>query len=161
MVCRNEESFLNMPSSLEIVPYVSLGAVHFAMTSPEVRSNWGLPDQVSVTHTGASVEFYGPVNVGYSIGSSPVVNHFGGGRDATMVSIAGIGLFAEEPASVLRQLQKLDTDVLTYLGFVVFFNLGIALTGYHDDDEDQLAFSAFVRGAWDHRRSKMKSLLIA
>lgn len=143
-------------SSLVIIPYISVGPIKFGMTADEVVLAIGLPDQVDKNHAGARVDFYGPINVGYANTPLPTVNHIGGGKQATSASIRNVPLFLSPPEQVLELLRELDGSPYLYLGFVVFLELGITLTGFHDDDEDQLAFSAFPRGAWDHRIPKMK-----
>ena len=35
------------------------------------------------------------------------------------------------------------------LGFLVFDRIGVTTTGYHDDDEDDLAITVYPRGAWN------------
>ena len=74
------------------------------------------------------------------------------------VELATIKLFVDEPISVIKRLFLLDSSAATYLGFLVFLELGISLTGFHDDDEDQKAFTAFERGSWDKRKMKLKKI---
>ena len=143
-------------SSLTIHPYTSVGPIKFGMAPDQVVSAAGLPDQVDKNHVGARVDFYGPINVGYSNIALPTVNHVGGGKQATSATIRDVSLFLSPPENVLDLLRGLDSSPYLYLGFVVFLELGITLTGFHDADEDQLAFSAFPRGAWDHRIPKMQ-----
>ena len=42
-----------------------------------------------------------------------------------------------------------DGDALESYGFIVLRKLGIAITGIHDDDESQLAITAFTEGDFD------------
>ena len=142
--------------NLNIVPYVAVGNVCFEMTPAEVEVALGTPTSTSKTHLGGRVDFYDLINVGYTISSNPVVNHVGGGRDAKSAEILGVRLFADDPHEVIRQLVAKDGDPKKYLGFVILLNLGISLTGFHDDDVSQLAFSAFAKGAWDARLQKLK-----
>ena len=49
----------------------------------------------------------------------------------------------------LQKACSLDGKPLNIFGFVVFLNLGIAVTGIHDDDKSQLAVTVFCKGAFD------------
>lgn len=141
--------------TLVAIPYQSLGQVPFGATAEIVRRVWGAPDSISKTGAGKVAEFYGAVNIGYSSDPDPQVNHFGANKDAVNIRIANIHIFGNDRTQVLTELLMLD-DAYTYMGFLVFLNLGVALTGFHDQDESQRAFSMFAKGAWDHRKSKMK-----
>ena len=142
--------------NLKIIPYVSVGKVRFGMTPAEAVAALGAPNSTSKTHLGGRVDFYEAINVGYTTSLSPVVNHVGGGRDAKSAEIVEVKLFSGDPEEVLRQLSVKDGNPKQYLGFVIFLNLGLTLTGFHDDDASQLAFAAFAKGTWDARLQKLK-----
>ena len=144
--------------NLVIAPYVGVGRVKFGMTPDQVAATWGPPESTGKTHLGGRVDFYADLNVGYTLDAIPTVNHVGGGRTLLQVEIATIKLFVEEPIAVIKRLFLLDASAGTYLGFLVFLELGISLTGFHDDDEDQRAFAAFERGSWDKRIMKLKKI---
>ena len=126
----------------------------------EVVGALGVPASTSKTHLGGRVDFYETINIGYTASVTPVVNHVGGGRDATSAEIVEVKLFADNPEEVLRQLTLKDGAPKIYMGFVIFLNLGLSLTGFHDDDISQLAFAAFARGTWDARLQKLKPFTI-
>ena len=46
-------------------------------------------------------------------------------------------------------------------GFIVLLNLGITLTGFHDDDIYQRAVTVFARGRWDGQLSDLKPFDLA
>jgi hypothetical protein len=50
-------------------------------------------------------------------------------------------------------LLSLDPQPVECFGFLVFLQLGVTTTGYHDDDPDQYAITAFVQGAYDEMSS--------
>lgn len=52
-------------------------------------------------------------------------------------------------SSCLKLLGRFDNDLREIYGFIVSFRLGIALSGFHDEDESQKAIHAFMRGDWD------------
>jgi len=49
----------------------------------------------------------------------------------------------------LRRACEQDQDPRDVYGFIVLASLGIAVTGVHDNDESQLAVTAFSRGDFD------------
>ena len=63
------------------------------------------------------------------------------------VMLNGIDVFGD-PGSFAR-IAELDDEVFEFYGFLVFFGLGITLTGFHDKDEAQKALTMFHRGRWD------------
>jgi hypothetical protein len=57
---------------------------------------------------------------------------------------------------VVRRLAAADPDPTEMVGLLVFLKLGIALTGFHDGRESDLAVTVFEPGRWDEHLSKMK-----
>jgi hypothetical protein len=63
------------------------------------------------------------------------------------VRLDDVDIFSHQDA-LERILQK-DTNVFEFYGFLVFFGLGITLTGFHDRNESEKAMTVFRRGRWD------------
>jgi hypothetical protein len=57
---------------------------------------------------------------------------------------------------LLQTILKMDPALVEVLGFIVSLKLGIALSGFHDGDQCQMAIHVFREGEWDCFRSKMK-----
>lgn len=140
-----------------ILPYQGAGSIRFGMSPSEIKGLIGAPDQVSTNHLKQRVEFRSFMNVAYtpSMDQHSVLTHIGFGRQMEMVLIEDVNLFKDDPIGVLNRLMLVDSRPMTYLGFVVFFELGIALTGFHDNDVSQKAVTVFEKGAWDNRVPKM------
>ena len=66
----------------------------------------------------------------------------------------GRPLFGE--GHVWREIVEADGDAHETFGFLVLRNLGLTLTGFHDDDPGQLAVTAFEPGRWDEAAAGMK-----
>ena len=77
---------------------------------------------------------------------------------AAEVTIHGINVFTEKNA--FRDLLRQDSCLYESCGFIILLNLGITLTGFDDNDPDQLAVTAFVRGRWDGEKSDFKKFKI-
>jgi ABC-type Fe2+-enterobactin transport system substrate-binding protein len=58
--------------------------------------------------------------------------------------------------SLLRWLGSQDAKLVEGLGVVLSIKLGIALTGFHDGDEPEMAIHVFRRGDWDALERRMK-----
>ena len=151
---------MNEENVLILLPYAGVGDVRFGMSPEEVSAIVGVPDSHSTNALKQRVEFRAYLNVAFSPGTSPRVKHFGIGRQIRRTTIADIELFVGRPETILQQLCRLDGDSVTYLGYVIFFDLGLTLTGFHDGDVDQRAVAMFERGAWDARRAKTAPLHI-
>lgn len=61
-----------------------------------------------------------------------------------------------EERTFLSSLIEKDGAPYECLGYLIFFNLGIAVTGFHDDDESQKAITVFRKGDWDQFKERMK-----
>jgi hypothetical protein len=68
------------------------------------------------------------------------------------VNLKGIDVFKDTDA--FAKLIKEGRKPFEYMGFVILLDLGVTLTGFHDNDESQKALTAFARGRWDHLRDK-------
>lgn len=139
----------------EIHPLQGAGALRFGMGAGEVAALMGEAEQVSANHLGQRVEFRGPVTLGYADAAGTSLNHIGFGAKAAGVRLGDIHVFEQDDRAVVRALLRLDATAGTYLGFLVFPQLGIALTGLHDNDAGQRALTLFPRGAWDKRIAKL------
>lgn len=69
----------------------------------------------------------------------------------------GLDLFREHEA--FQKLLRKDSCPYEYFGFVILLDLGITLTGFHDEDEFQRSVTAFTHGRWDQSKGKFKKLV--
>jgi hypothetical protein len=63
------------------------------------------------------------------------------------VTLLNHDLFAEP--NLIAFLTRLDPNPFLFVGFVVFLELGIRLSGFHDGDESQKAIGVVRGGYWD------------
>ncbi len=147
----------------EVFPYQGLGPLHFGMTPEEVGSY----DELIGSVTDRVVEFDGSINEHRGI-EAPTCNYehdrlVGIGTDFQVpnVQFAGFDFYREEPVVVVQRLVEANGGAHSGLGFLVFLKLGIALTGFLDDEGrrclalkelalgDERAVSVFRRGLYD------------
>ena len=66
---------------------------------------------------------------------------------------AGCNLFADpDPIEFLTSFDAAHE----FVGFILFVQLGLRLSGFHDEDEAQKAISVVEVGHWDKYRTEMK-----
>jgi hypothetical protein len=145
-------------SEVELFPYIGAGPLKFGMSPPEVSGALGTPESMDRNHLGQRVEHRSFITLGYSQSTDGTLNHIGFARQMTGVRYRKLKIFDGQNQQVLRVLAAEDGNPLIYLGFAILPNLGFALTGFHDNDESQLAIILFPKGAWDARLPKAKRL---
>jgi len=62
--------------------------------------------------------------------------------------INGLELFSQPSPNVFSELVKQDKSVKESEGIIVFFKLGIAVTGFGNEDDNK-SVTAFSHGCWD------------
>lgn len=147
---------MDVNTEFELFPYVGAGPLTFGMSPAQVEGSLGAPESAGLNHLGQRVEHRSLMTLGYSAGDDGELNHIGFGRQMTNVRYGNLKIFGGQNGQVLQALCAEDGHPYVYLGFIVLLNLGFALTGFHDNDEDQLAVTLFPKGAWDNRLHKMK-----
>ncbi len=143
------------PSTLfKIESYVGALPVRFGAQADEVVAILGEPQTKSTNFRKEVTYDYDFVNIGFDKNSS--VSHVGFVPGAN-VEYDGLPILSQE---TFRQLLRLDAEAMEVVGFVVLLNLGIAFTGFHDDDESQKAVSVFAKGAYDDLQHKMTEFVL-
>jgi len=141
-----------VPTAYVIQPYLEVGGVRFGMTPSEVEAAVGTATRITTNSLGERDEVRPGLSVRYDRQTGRVAEIAIHKTERAMYR--GIDLFsANDP---LRLLAQDDPNPLESLGFVVFLGLGLALTGFHDNDESQKAITAFSAGRWDAVRPSMK-----
>lgn len=128
-----------------IVPYKSIGPLILGETTDlECIALLGPPERI--LHMFADVECYCYKNVWVRIDNvTRRVN------DCSLIpyaegSVDGISVTWDK--DFLRRVCVRDGEPMVAYGFVVLKNLGIAVSGIHDDDPSQMAVGAFLRDQW-------------
>jgi hypothetical protein len=136
---------MRMSAEFAISAMRGVGPVRFGMTADQVAAALG-PAEVSTRNAEGEIEERrGEVIVRYDPDSEMVVEvAFGPG---TLVTIDTIPIMqSDDPVGVLLARSE---NVVECLGFLVFLDLGVTLTGYHDDDPAQRALTVFGAGRWE------------
>lgn len=126
-------------------PYRGALPIRFGMAPEEVATELGVPRQVIRNWLGELDQSWGSVSVRYSKeGALAVEIAF---LPSTTLLFADVDLFrCDDPIRILMQH---DPAPYESFGFLVFLELGMTITGYHDRDDAQRAITMFQRGRWD------------
>jgi hypothetical protein len=115
-----------------VEPFVGARPLRFGMRSNEVQELLGPPSVILPAYKGRTGERREVVNVGYDRE----------GKLCEAVFLPGASLLYEEQdlfltLDVIGFLRKFDSSPLLNVGFVIFPNIGIRLSGFHDGDDAQ------------------------
>jgi hypothetical protein len=139
-----------MTTDFTLVPYVGALPVRFDMNPSEVAIVLGAPARITTGLVGQRSEDRGPVSIRYTLDDIKV-NEVSLGTDSRL-------WFHEqnlmEVPDLVGFLMLHDSEPFEDLGFLLFFELGLAITGFHDGDDDDRAITAFRRGAWDEFKAE-------
>jgi hypothetical protein len=115
------------------------------MTKLEVSSLLGEPKRRGVNRRGEADWPYGDCSARFSKLEETLVEV--GFLKSALVVLKGIDLFHD--TNSIKRIAALDGNIYEFYGFLVFLDLGITLTGFHDNDESQKALTVFACGRWD------------
>ena len=129
----------------DIRPHVGALPVTFGMHRDEVHRLLGPPEtSFAIWNKSGYSEGYlrGVYNVGYD--NDWMANHVGLGPGPIELSIDGRRIWSlDEQPDPNPILLTLDPAPVTTVGFWTYLRLGVTTGGYHDDDKNQRAITAF------------------
>ena len=133
---------------MEIVPFVSVGAVKFGDTQERVEKFLG---GVGLTRErfGLIENWYRSTQVFFREGKVCEI----GIPHPGPLFFRGVDIFSDKGA--WRELCKIDGKPLEIFGIVVLPALGISFSGLHDEDFENCSVSGFSKGHWDHKFASM------
>lgn len=138
---------------LEIVPRKGLGNVRFGMTQEEVQSLLGKEEDQSITSEASEFYYANYINCAFRYQS---LYQIGATRRSSGILYNGNDIFTSNSFEVLKEMQVDGGSVFEYFGFIIFLELGISLTGFHDGDLDQKAMTVFEEGTWSDLQNEFK-----
>jgi hypothetical protein len=145
-----------MEQNFEIVSYAGAKPLLFGMAEAQVEAIVGPPERMTVNNRGEPDASYQSFSIRYSREDKTLVEV--GFSKTARVTIRGINVFND--ANAFQDILRLATCPYEYFGFIILLDLGITLTGFHDNDPNQLAITAFTRGRWDHSKSKFRKFAV-
>jgi hypothetical protein len=134
-----------------IESYVSAGPLKFGMSHAELIATIGEPAVQEKSRLGDVIARYD--GFGATISAAGVVEVYF--LPTTDVTLSSVEIYSDD--RTFDKLCALDGAPKELLGFIVLLELGVTLTGFHDQDQSQKAITAFARGRWDQLSGKMKT----
>ena len=145
--------------TFELHPRQGLGLARFGMNPEEV-------DQVFGGLEGKRADYDDPerksryysnwINAGFE---GDQLNLIGATRRATGITYKGVDIFKTDPFEVLRMLEHDCGKVHDAgVGFIVFVSFGISLTGFHNNDPDDMAMAIEPPHVWESQITSLKPI---
>lgn len=144
-----------MDTTFELRPYEGAGPIEFGMTRSQVEARIGPPTSVTTTR-GGDVEEY---RAGLKLYFSKSEEHL---REIVLMKPSsalyrGVDLIqTEDPTTYLAGD---DPEPFEYAGTVLFLKVGIAVTGFAEENDPDSAVGMFERGRWDDLREHLRPWL--
>jgi hypothetical protein len=136
-----------------VIPYDGVDGLKFGMSPEQVAEALGPPSEITSNDLGEREERRDSQVPVIRYGDSGIVEF--SFLPETPAIVDGENVFDEEdPVAFL--LSK-DPSPYECLGFLIFLNLGLTLTGYHDEDASQRAITVFARGRWEEMRDHFEA----
>lgn len=137
---------------IEIKSYQGINGIAFGSNENEAISLFGQPIRQNKNREQEKELFYPNLILRYDSKTNQL-------REITLlpkcdVEINGTSISWDE--NFLNWLASEDNDLQETLGFILSLRLGIATSGFHDDDESQKAIHFFRHGDWDMFKKRMK-----
>lgn len=132
-------------NDMKLTPYVGVGLIRFGMTPEEVDALLGQPESTSTSGRGEREEHRGEITIRYGSKANGVV-------EISFGSDSGLNLDGEylyNSTDLTNYLRSKDMKPVECFGFLLYLNLGVATTGFHDEEKDQKSIAVFQKGRWD------------
>ena len=136
----------------DVQPYASAGPFRFGMTEAEALALGHQPVRRATNRRKEPDWDYGLYSVRFDA-RDDLLCEIGFSRQC-VVNLDGIDVFSDHDA--FEKILLKDSNVFEFYGFLVFFGLGITLTGFHDRSESDKAMTVFQRGRWDSKLNEPK-----
>ena len=134
-----------------LLPYRGTSLVKFGATPDDVESVLGPAQRTKKTRAGNRMEYRETCRVEYSNEDKVVEMTFW--PPGTLLLDSRNLL---QGSDQVKRLSVHDKHPLEHVGFVVFYELGLAMTGFHDGDKGQEAITIFSKGKWDDSKENMR-----
>jgi hypothetical protein len=142
------------PATFELHPNVGVGDLRFGDSEQAIRGRFGPPtatwirdDMLHYDYDDFVARFRGDPRRLAEVSFTP----------PTALTWRARPVFRDP--TVFPDLLRADGAPQEVVGFVVLRNLGLAMTGFHDEEDK--AVTAFLRGGWDELSAEMTPFTLA
>jgi len=133
-------------TAFELAPYIGSKPVLFGLNSNDVRTILGPPDSVTEHEPGKLSEYRNGSRIGYEADNSGVAEISLWAPSTLMLN----GSDVLQVDDFVQRLMSLDPEPRECVDFLIFFKIGVAVTGYEGIEEKQRTINVFRHGVWDH-----------
>lgn len=138
-------------------PYEGISNITFGQTREDVERMLGQPSKVKQTYTGKTRLEYSTSMPAFVFADRMLIEINLLPDISEPFEYMGMNLFATAEDAVLGGLMRYDPDIRESNGFLIFFGLGLALTGFHDGMREQKAITIFSHNHhWTEKRAIMR-----
>ncbi len=129
-------------------PYIGAEPILFGMTSEEVLTLFNTIPRIKTNYLGERDEDRDGIAIRYSKDKNTVVEI--AFLPNSKLIFNGQQLFGIDAVKdPIKYLMNYDKSPKETDGFVVFLELGLTITGFHDGNIEQRAITLFSKGRWD------------
>ena len=139
---------------MNIKSYESVNNISFGMSEEEVIGIFDRPHDTRYNNANELEFWYDDLIVRFD-------NNGSGVREITTIlhsnqTIQLNGQVFSVNEHFFQQLCNLDGNPYEHYGFIILFKLGITLSGFHDEYDEDKILTIFRFGDWDKYKDKMK-----
>lgn len=132
-----------------IVSHIGVGSLKFGMQRAEIYNEIGTPERTRKSRfSNEFTEFWYDNGLQLTFSVEEALLEISLYPNLPLVEFGGIHLFEEPGVDVMRKLRNLDHSPLEKAGVTIFLELGLAVTGFLNEDDDQKSVSVFAEGRW-------------
>jgi len=140
-----------------VKPLVGIGDITFGMPPNDVLREMGVsPSRTKNSSNKERINFDDNLerNITFSF-QDGILCELGVAKENRFASIYGMPVFSD-PLRTLEKLKRKVSFVYEMLGFLIFDEIGITLTGFHDGAIEDQAVTAYASGRWNKIIPKAK-----
>lgn len=132
-----------------ITSHIGVGSIKFGMQRVEIYNEIGMSSRSRKSRFSSEVtEFWYENGLQLTFSDQESLLEVSLYPSLSCVEFRGIRLFEEPGVDVMKKLRDLDHNPLEKVGVTIFLKLGIAVTGFLNENDDQKSVSVFAEGRW-------------
>lgn len=137
-----------MFSDFKIKPYLSAGPIALGISRAQLHTLLGAPSASRIgKFSGNLIDIWDAEGISITMKDNEVVE-IGFGSEQSTAQIEGFRIFGLSGPATHEILCFKDGRPLADAGFTVLLNLGITLSGFLNEDQDERAVTVFKEGLW-------------
>lgn len=144
-----------------IHPYTRVNEIKFGSSSEELSTEFDLTPTIKKNKNGYNRYIFGAETPYFTYSSDDKLEEVSFSKHVSRQIFLHEHLISwDSGIANLQYAYEISNNSNTFevVGFIVFLDLGLAFSGFHDGDEDQKAIVCFARHRWDRFIPDMKPI---